>query len=88
VKARTVLVLWVVLGAALWNGIFDLYITRGAHEYLQRQAEFQLHRGPEPTMDGVMARAKHDGAETATLWAVLIVGAGWTTVLGRKRIGT
>jgi hypothetical protein len=85
VKTRTALVLWFVLGAALWNGIFDLYVTRGAHEYLQRQAEFLLHRGPEPTMAGVMARAKHDGAETATIWAVLIVGAGWTTVLWREK---
>ena len=28
-------VLWLVLGVAVWNGFFDLYVSRGAREYGQ-----------------------------------------------------
>jgi hypothetical protein len=84
VSRRTAVLLWVLLGAALWNGVFDLYISRGAREYLQRQAEFELHRGPEPSMAGVMAKAKHDGAVAASLWAAAVVACGLVTIAGRR----
>jgi hypothetical protein len=84
VSRRTAVLLWVLLGAALWNGVFDLYISRGAREYLQRQAEFELHRGPEPSMAAVMAKAKHDGAVAASLWAAAVVACGLVTIAGRR----
>jgi len=65
---------------AVWSGFFDLYVSRGAREYLQRQAEFELGRESQPSMSDVMDRAKRDGAIAATIWAGAIVAAGWTTL--------
>jgi len=85
VSRRVAALLWIVLGAALWNGVFDLYVSRGAREYLQRQAEFELHRGPEPSMTAVMDSAKRDGAVAASLWTLLIVGGGFATIVVARR---
>ena len=56
-------VLWLVLGAAVWNGFFDLYVSRGE----------------------VMGRAQRDGVIGASLWSVLIVGAGLGTLFYRRK---
>ena len=77
--------LWLLLGVAVWNGFFDLYISRGAHEYLQRVAEAEVGRGPAPSMVDVMAHARHLGLVASTGWAVLVVGAGWVTLAGGRR---
>jgi hypothetical protein len=72
--------LWIVVGVAVWNGVFDLYVSRGAREYGQKAAEADLGLGPRVTMAGVMAGATHDGLVAASLWAVAIVICGWLTV--------
>lgn len=74
-----VLVLWLVLGGAVWNGFFDLYVSRGAREYLQLSAEAELGRRPTPSMNEVMGSNKHAGAVASTYWMLLIVAAGWGT---------
>ncbi len=79
------ILLWLVLSVALWNGLFDLYVSRGAREYLQLQAEFQLGLGPEPAMADVMNRAKRDGVRGASLWATMVMAAGLTTTLVARR---
>ena len=71
---------WLVLAIALWNGVFDLYISRGAREYLQKQAEFELGRGPEPAMAAVMASARRDGLIMASAWAAIVFAAGCATI--------
>ena len=79
-------VLWLVLGVAVWNGFYDLYISRGAREYGQLRVERELSRGPDPDMIGVMDRAKADGFRASTIWAVVVVSAGWATIwFGRRR---
>ena len=78
---RVVAALWLVLGVAIWNGFFDLYVSRGAREYGQLRVEHELGRGPEPDMNDVMARAQHDGVVGASIWATLVVAGGWGTVL-------
>jgi hypothetical protein len=85
VSARLLAGLWLLVGAAVWNGMFDLYVSRGAREYLQREAEFELGRGPEPSMMTVMANARRDGTSGATLWAVFVTGAGWATIAMARR---
>ena len=77
---RTIAVLWLVVGFALWNGVFDLYVSRGAREYLQLRAESELGLVPQPSMAVVMARAERMGLVAATLWATAIVALGWTTI--------
>jgi hypothetical protein len=80
VSRRTIAILWIVVGIALWNGFFDLYVSRGAREFLQLRAEFDLGRGPEPAMADVMGRARRLGLIAATLWSTAVVGFGWFTV--------
>ena len=82
---RLAVVLWLVLGAAVWNGFFDLYVSRGAREYGQLRVEHELGRGPEPDMKEVMGRAQRDGAIAATLWAVLVAAAGVGTFWMARR---
>ena len=77
---RTIAVLWLVVGIALWNGIFDLYVSRGAREYLQLRAEADLGIVPPPSMAEVMARAERMGLVAATLWAGAVVVGGWITI--------
>lgn len=77
--------LWLVLGIAVWNGFFDLYISRGAREYLQLAAEAQLGQGPTPSMNTVMAEARHAGAVAATTWSAVVVLAGWLTLAVARR---
>ena len=77
---RVLLVMWLVIGIAVWNGFFDLYVSRGARQYLQRQAEAELGRTSPAEMADVMTWATHDGLIAASCWAALIVAGGWTTV--------
>lgn len=79
-STRLVAVLWLALGVAVWNGFFDLHVSRGAREYGQMRVEHELGRGPDPDMQAVMAGAARDGARAATAWGVLVVAAGWGTL--------
>lgn len=80
-RVRLLAALWLLVGAAIWLGFFDLYISRGAREYGQDHAEYELHlRAFEPSMTAIMDRAKHDGVVAASLWAGAVVGFGWTTI--------
>lgn len=60
----------------VWNGFFDILVTRGVKEYLYRAAEHELGRGPAVTMDRIMAQTVGDASVTASLWALLVGGAG------------
>ncbi|MEO8484197.1 MAG: hypothetical protein ABI634_18440 [Acidobacteriota bacterium] len=79
-RRRLAAVIWVVIAFAVWSGFFDLYVSRGAREYLQLSAESELGRVPKPSMTTVMAEARHAGAVASTVWALLIVVAGWGTI--------
>jgi hypothetical protein len=84
-RGRLAAVIWLAIGVAIWNGFYDLYVSRGAREYLQLAAEAELGRREPPSMSAVMASNSRAGAYAATVWAVLIVGAGWATLKwGRK----
>ena len=80
-RARTLVILWLALGVALWCGVFDIYVSRGATDYLRAQAEYELTRHSDPPpMAVVMGRAKRAGGLAATLWAGAVVGLGWATI--------
>ena len=66
---RVIAALWLVAGVVVWNGFFDLYVSRGAREYGQLRVEHELGRGPDPDMTSVMTRAKHDGVMASSAWA-------------------
>jgi hypothetical protein len=84
VSRRLLAGLWLVAGLVIFNAFFDLYVSRGAREYLQKRAEFELRGGDEPQMDAVMAQATRDGWLMSGLYASMVVAAGWTTVWIRK----
>jgi hypothetical protein len=84
-STRAALALWILLGAAVWNGFLDIYVSRGAREYLEKRAEFELGRVPEPRMADVMANASRDGVVAGSLWAATIVAAGVATTCWTRR---
>jgi hypothetical protein len=76
---------WLLVGGAVGLGVYDLYVSRGAREYLQRAAEAELGRGPTVQMVDVMNENKHAGARAAGVWMLVVAGAGWATVLAGRR---
>jgi len=80
------LVLALALAVAVWSGFFDLYVSRGAREYLQLRAEFELGRGPQPSMESVMSQARSAGVIAASLWAAAAFGTVCAaSVVNRRR---
>jgi hypothetical protein len=80
-RTRVLALAWLAVAAAVWCGFFDLYVSRGARQYLQEHAEYELHLlREEPSMVAIMARARRDGVMAATLWATAILLAGWATI--------
>jgi hypothetical protein len=90
VRTRVLAGLWLLAGIAIWNGFVDIYVSRGAREYGQKQAEADLGLGPKVSMTEVMANATHDGVVAGSLWAIGIVVCGWATtwLSARKNPGT
>jgi hypothetical protein len=87
VSRRVLAGLWLVFGVVIFNAFFDLYVSRGAREYLQKRAEYELRGGPEPQMEVVMAQSTRDAWIMSSVWAGLVVAAGFATV-GMKARGT
>ena len=72
--------IWLAVAATVWMGFFELYVSRGAREYLQLKAEAELGRVAQPSMNEVMARAKSDGALMASIWAGIVLAGGFAAV--------
>jgi len=79
-------VFWIVLGVVIWNGFFDLYVSRGAREYAQLRVEAERDHKPAPVMAEVQSRAQRDGVVNATIYAGLVVIGGLVTVRAAARI--
>lgn len=86
-STRAWVVLWVIVAAVVWNGVFDILVTRGVKEYLYRQADHQLGQGSAVTMHEIMDQTVRDAAVTASLWALFVGGAGLVTVYAVRRVG-
>jgi len=79
-------VLWIGLGVVIWNGFFELYVSRGAREYGQLRVEHARDGLPEPDMQAIMGRAQRDGVLWSSIYASLVTGAGLGTLMTRRRI--
>lgn len=77
---RVLLLLWLAVAGLVWNVVFDLYVSRGAREYLQMAAEAELGRAETPSMFHVMAWTQQRGARAASRWALVVLVAGGATV--------
>jgi hypothetical protein len=86
-RERILVVLWIVLGVVLWNGVYDMMLGEGIKEYLFRSALHQAGRGPQMTVAAVLDPFVFDATWVATFWACLFMGAGMVTirVLRRER---
>ncbi len=73
--------LWIVMAVVVWNGLYDLRITLGVRDHLMKQALHEAGRGPAVTMSEDMAATVRDAVKVASLWAVIILGAGLATVV-------
>ena len=77
---RLALALWIVLGVALWNAIFEMLVVRGVKEYLFRAALFEAGRGPQIPIAAVMDPAVHHATWVATLWTSIVLLAAFATI--------
>jgi hypothetical protein len=75
---------WIGVGVALWNGVFDLYVSRGVREYLMLQAQAEAAGAPAPSMPDVLWRHRRDGLVAASIWAAAVAGLGLFTLLRRE----
>jgi hypothetical protein len=78
---------WTLVAFVVWNGFFDLFVSRGQKHYFAAQAWHELGRGPRVTIDGVMTQTVADALGWSSLWAafILAAGLGWTACLVRRR---
>lgn len=72
--------IWVVLAVVVWNGIYDVLLTRGVKEYLFRWALHEAGRGPVVPMSRIMEVTVRDAVWVSTLWAGIILLAGLVTI--------
>ena len=77
---RIAVALWIVLGVVVWNGVYDLVVGQGIKEYLFRQALFQAGRAPAPTIASVMDEFVFYATWVSTVWASVIMLAGFCTI--------
>jgi hypothetical protein len=85
VSDRALVAAWFVVAGLIWCVVFDLYVSRGAHEYLRAAAEAELGRAESPSMFYLMNWTKQRGARAASTWALVVFGAGCATVYLRRR---
>ena len=70
---------WLVLSIVVWNGIYDLLLTRGIKDYVLRNALHEARRGPAVSMTALLDFTVSEAFWVATLWASVILCAGlWT----------
>jgi hypothetical protein len=71
---------WLALAIAVWNGLYDLLISRGIKEFLMRAAMHEAGRGPEPSLTVIMDTTVAGAVWVSTLWASIVLLAGLWTV--------
>lgn len=90
VRRRAVVVAgWLFVSFVVWNGFFDILVTRGEKQYLLTQARHELGVGPKVTIDEIMTRTIHDAVRVASLWAAFVFAAGLgvtALAVGRQKV--
>lgn len=82
---------WIALAVVVWNGLYDLLLDRAANVYLFEAALHELGRGPAVSLREEMADAVGYAMAISTLWAGIVLLAGFLTLkvraIGRQRQG-
>jgi hypothetical protein len=84
-RERVLVGVWLVLGLALWNGLYDLTLNEGIKEYLFRSALHEAGRGPRVPVATVLDGFVHKAVWVSTFWASLVVLAGLLTIRSLRR---
>jgi hypothetical protein len=79
-RERIAVILWLILGVALWNGVYDMIVGQGLREYLFRSALHDAGRGPSTSISGVVDPYLFDAVWIATFWAALVTLGGLLTI--------
>ena len=79
-RERWLVGLWLVLGVALWNGVYDMIMGEGIKEYLFRSALHDAGRGPRPVIATVLDASVFKAVWSSTLWASVVLLAGLVTI--------
>jgi hypothetical protein len=77
---RIAVAVWIGLALVVWNGVYDLLLTRGIKDYLLRNALHQAGRGPDVSMTTLMDMTVNEAFWVSMLWASVILFAGLLTV--------
>ena len=87
-RERFLVGLWLVLGIALWNGVYDMTLGVGIKEYLFRSALHEAGRAPHVGIATVLDPYVFDAVWVSTFWASLVVLAGLLTIRLARRHGS
>jgi hypothetical protein len=79
-RQRILIAVWLVLGVALWNALFEMMVVRGVKEYLFRAALHDAGRRPFTPIAEVMDPAIYNATWVATLWTSIILLAALATM--------
>jgi hypothetical protein len=79
-RHRFAVIAWLIIGIALWNGVFEMMVVRGVKEYLFRAALHDAGRGPLTPIRQVMDPAIFDATWIATLWTSIVLLAALLTI--------
>jgi hypothetical protein len=82
---RLPVAIWLALAIVVWNGVYDVLLTRGVKEYLFRWALHEAGRGPLVPMSRIMEVTVRDAVWVSTLWAGIILLAGMVTIRLMRR---
>lgn len=85
---RWMVVFWMSIAVVVWLGMFDVLMSRGVKEYLYREAEHELGRGPAVTMPEIMGQTVSGAVVDCSLWALFVGGAGLATVYWSRERST
>lgn len=84
-RERILVLVWLALGMALWNGVYDMTLGVGIKEYLFRSVLHEAGRGPAMSIAQVLDPFVFDALWVATFWASLVVLAGLLTIRLMRR---
>jgi hypothetical protein len=79
-RRRIAAACWLVVAIVVWNGVYDLLLTRAVKEYLLRVAMYEAGRGPLIPVSQVMDYSIYDAVWKSTLAASVILLAGLLTI--------
>lgn len=79
-QERIAVTVWLIVAVVVWNGVYDLLMTRGIKDYLLRQALHQAGKGPEVSMTALIDLAITEATWVSTLWASVILLTGLLTI--------